>query len=70
MSKLPENEPDLGKKVKNIDSITAEQRYQGWVLMEFSNVIYRVLVWTYFDRIYLILKVLYLTKYRFLIIRI
>jgi hypothetical protein len=49
MSKLPENEPDLDKKVQNIDSITAEQRYQGWVLMEFSNVIYRVLVLTNFD---------------------
>jgi hypothetical protein len=32
MSKLPENEPDLDKKVQNLDSITAEQRYQGWCL--------------------------------------
>ena len=48
MSKLPENEPDLDKKVQKIDSITAGQRYQGWLLMEFSSVIYRVLVLTYF----------------------
>lgn len=49
MSELSEYEPDLEKMVENIDSITSEQRYQeGWVLVEFSNVIYRVLVLTYF----------------------